>query len=428
MSCKRLLFLVLLALPWSACIHYPKPPETTAEAGTPTDTLTAAEAKMSAGTPAAEGAGTARAPDYLTIAAVGDNLIHKEIYQAVYRNRAYHFDPVYETIKPLIQAADIAFVNQETMLAGEEFGYSSYPRFNTPGEAGRALVNAGFDVINHANNHVMDMGERGVAATIRYWEQYPDITVLGVFPSQERRDEKRVIEKNNIRVGFLSYTTGTNGIPVPRDKPYLVSLADREIMAGEIDALRPLCDFLVVSMHWGDEYRITENEAQREYGRFLAEHRVDLVLGHHPHVLQPWARIPRPDGGETICFYSLGNFMSAQERPETLLGGMAYIKLRKDVVPGTPAASIRAAVSVEEAGLMPLVTHNEPGPAGFRVYPLHDYPAELAAAHRIKKISDEISVDYFKDLAKRAVDGSRGTDAGGRAASGLINYNPFSPD
>lgn len=392
-------FLLLLPALWlSACVHYPPPVET------------APPESVKPGAPHA----VERLPDYLTIAAVGDNLVHREIYQAVYRDKAYHFDPVYEKIKCLIQAADIAFVNQETVLAGKEFGYSGYPRFNTPGEAGRALINAGFDVINHANNHVMDMGERGVMATIRFWEQYPDIRVLGVFPSQERRDRMLVIEKNSIKAGFLAYTYGTNGIPVPGDKPYLVSLADREIMAKEIDALRPLCDFLVVSMHWGDEYGITENAAQREYAKFLAEHRVDLVLGHHAHVLQPCVRIPRPDGGEMICFYSLGNFMSAQSRSETLLGGMAYVKIKKD----------DGVLSVVKSGLMPLVTHNGPGLAGFCVYPLYDYTEELAAAHRI----NGLSADYFKDLARRAVDSGQAADNGQAANSSLLEHNPFSSE
>jgi poly-gamma-glutamate synthesis protein (capsule biosynthesis protein) len=158
---------------------------------------------------------------------------------------------------------------------------------------------------------------------------------------------------------------------VPRNAPYLVSLTETAVIAREIDLLRPLCDYLIVSMHWGDEYNHKPTARQEELALLLANHNVDLVLGHHPHVLQEMRSVKRPDGGETLIFFSLGNFVSAQNRLPTLLGGMAKVTLVKE----------DGAIRWTAASLTPLVTHYERGYTGFRVYRFADYTDELAARH-----------------------------------------------
>jgi poly-gamma-glutamate synthesis protein (capsule biosynthesis protein) len=217
-----------------------------------------------------------------------------------------------------------------------------------------------------------------------------------------------IIKKNQISAGFLSYTYGTNGISLPRDKPWLVSLSvDQNRMAAEIDALRPLCDFLVVSMHWGNEYDHNPTATQRKLAVFLAEHRVDLIIGHHPHVLQTWEYLSRPDGGTTLCFYSLGNFVSAQlTRPTlpTLLGGLMYLRVKKT----------GKTITVDETGILPLVTHFEPGYRNLAVYPLYQYTEDLAAKHHRKSTEGELSVSWFNALTQRVL-----------PAEGLIMRNPF---
>jgi poly-gamma-glutamate synthesis protein (capsule biosynthesis protein) len=311
----------------------------------------------------------------LEFVAVGDNLIHIQIVTSSRVSRdgtpGYDFGPVYQYVKEDIAGADIAFINQETLFAGEAFGFSGYPQFNAPVELGQTLVDLGFDVVNHATNHIMDKGEAAVRATIDYWESRPDIACLGIHASPEARERPNIVEANGIRLGFLAYTYGTNGLPVPRNAPYLVSLTDTVVMAQEIDALRPLCDYLIVSMHWGDEYDHKPTRRQEELAQFLAEHSVDLVLGHHPHVLQEMRSVKRPDGGDMLVFFSLGNFVSAQNRLPTLLGGMAKVSLLKD----------GGAVRWTAASLTPLVTHYERGYTGFRVYRFEDYTSELAARH-----------------------------------------------
>jgi poly-gamma-glutamate synthesis protein (capsule biosynthesis protein) len=344
---------------------------------------------------------------YLTIIAAGDNLYSDSILNSFAQDDGYNFNPIYEKVKPLIEAADLAFVNQETVFGGKSLGYSGYPRFNTPSEAGTALAAAGFDVVNHANNHAMDKGEAAVFATMDFWDAVPGVRRLGIYRSEEERKEPLIIEKNRIRVGFLSYTYGTNGIPLPPDKPWLVSLTNRDRMAEEIDALRPLCDFLVVSMHWGSEYERSPSAAQKSLAAFLAEHRVDLVIGHHPHVLQGWETLARPDGGNMLCFYSLGNFASAQlTRPTlpTLLGGLMYLRIKKS----------GGEIHIEETGIIPVLTHFEPGYRNLAVYPLYEYSAALADKHHRKTTEEELSLSYFNSLVQKVL-----------PAAGIISRNPF---
>jgi len=325
---------------------------------------------------------------YITIIAVGDNLYHAVMIRD---GEEGDYETAYEAIRPLTGKADLAFINQETLLAGESFGFSGYPLFNTPQNAGRAIAAAGFNIVSHANNHAMDKGENAILATMDFWDSVPGIHILGIHRSEEQRALPVLIRKNNIIVGFLSYSYGTNGIPVPKDKPYLVSLINTEIMKKEIEALRPLCDFLIVSMHWGDEYRHNPTHTQKTLADFLANHNVDLVIGHHPHVIQPVEYIKRPDGKAMLCFYSLGNFLSAQTRIPTMLGAMAYVKIRSGN--GTEH------VEIKEAGAIPLVTHYERDFTNFRVYPLYEYSDELAEKHRINRNGMEMTMSYLDTLS-----------------------------
>ena len=329
----------------------------------------------------------------LTIIAVGDNLIHRPIIEAGYRNGVYDFHSMFDPIRKYILPADIAFINQETVLGNEQLGFSGWPLFSSPPEIGTAIASAGFNVINHTNNHTLDRGAAGVMSSIEFWDNYDDVYYLGIHRSaQERNNRQVIIDINNIRVGFLGYTYGTNGIPLPGNMPYLVSLIDREVMAAEINAIRPNCDYLVVSMHWGEEYALNYNREQSDLALFLAEHNVDLVIGHHPHVLQPMEIITRPDGRPMPVFYSLGNFLSSHERStkEALLGGIMYIKITKT----------RTGISLEEIGLIPVITHFDPARLNFGIYPLHEYTDELAAGHWRRTDDPQMNTAFFMNLAR----------------------------
>ena len=358
---------------------------------------------------------------YLTIVAAGDNLFHNTMIRDGEKG---DYNSIYTEIKSLVEPADIAFINQETVLGGEDFGFSGYPKFNTPQAVGQALADTGFNVVNHANNHAMDMGEKAVLTTLDFWKTIPGVNVLGVHRSEEDRARPVLITKKDITLGFLSYTYGTNNIPLPAGKPYFVSRINTETMEQEIDALRPLCDFLVVSVHWGEEYEINHNKNQEKLADFLAEHLVDLVIGHHPHVIQEMEYIPRPDGKTMLCFYSLGNFISAQIQSPTLLGALAYIKIEKipevtnEASPGredreSDEKTRQSNIVITEAGAIPLINHHEKNYSNMKVYPLYAYTEELIEKHLRTK---DITLDYFKNLASEVLGEKE------------INFNPFSSE
>ena len=343
--------------------------------------------------------------DILTIVAAGDNLYH---HVMIPDGEDGDYTTAYSEIKALIQKADIAFINQETLLAGKDYEFSGYPLFNTPQEVGRAVAASGFNVVNHATNHIMDKGEKAITATMDFWDTEPQVQILGISRSEEAKSKPVIIEKNNIKTGFLSYTYGTNNIPVPKDKSYMVSLINREKMAREINLLRPLCDFLVVSMHWGEEYSTEKTKEQEDLAVFLAEHKVDLVIGHHPHVLEPVEYILRPDGRFMLCYYSLGNFISAQTQIPALLGALAYIRIEK-----TPAGSASENFIFVDAGAIPLVTHYEKNFKGFKVYPLYDYTEEIAAKHRKNQEKKELTPELLTAMSEKILGDKE------------IRHNPF---
>lgn len=329
----------------------------------------------------------------VTLLAAGDNLFHETIIDTHrQRDGSYDFSPIYSEIKNLVQSADIAFVNQETVMGGTEFGYQGYPAFNTPQSLAKTLTDTGFTIINQANNHAMDMGAAALYNTLDLWDTFKEITVLGARRSGENA---ALITKNNITLGFLSYTYGLNGQPLPRDNPNAVSLINRQTMTQEINALRPLCDFLIVSMHWGEEYLLIEPDAyQKDLAKFLAEHNVDLIIGHHPHVLQKVETLPRPDGKQTLCFYSLGNFVSNQREKARVLGGIMLVTFTKE----TDGAE-KWQLTISNSGLLPVVTHFEAGYVNTKVYPLYSYTENLLKKHLLHIRDREMDFGYFNDIS-----------------------------
>ena len=326
----------------------------------------------------------------LTFVAAGDNLFHITVINAhKQRDGSYDFSPIYTEVKDIIQNADIAFINQETVMAGTAFGYQGYPTFNTPQSLAGTLVETGFDVINLANNHAMDMGRAGLYNTLDLFDTFEDITVIG---ARKTGESQRIITKNNITLGFLSYAHDLNGFALPRGEPNLVSVVNRNRMAQEISALRPLCDFLIVSMHWGDEYMLIEPvRSQKDLALFLAEQNVDLIIGHHPHVLQRVESLPRPDGKQTICFYSLGNYVSHQVERDRVLGGMLAATFTKE----------GDRLSISDFGMIPIVTHFEPGYVNTKVYPFYSYTQEILNRHLLHHRDRNMDFEYFKSVLNR---------------------------
>lgn len=242
----------------------------------------------------------------LSLVMVGDALLHSSLYNDGYQNGVYDFKKQLEYIKPIIQNYDLAFYNQESILGGTSLGLSNYPTFNSPQEFGDAMIDAGFNMVSLANNHTLDKGEKAVISSCEYWKE-KDVLTAGSYSSNEEANEIRIKEKNGIKYTLLAYTYGTNGIPVPSGKEYLVNLYSDEKVKEDIEKVRDKVDLLIVSMHWGTEYQAEPTEEQKRQANYLSSLGVDIIIGTHPHVIQPITYI-----GDTLVIYSLGNFISAQ--------------------------------------------------------------------------------------------------------------------
>ncbi|MHB8128198.1 MAG: DUF4846 domain-containing protein [Mobilitalea sp.] len=329
----------------------------------------------------------------VTLLAVGDNLIHIEVVKSgKQEDGTYNYDQLYSNLKEEISSADIAVINQETILGGDDFAYSGYPNFNSPTEIGDAIINAGFDVVLHATNHTMDKGLKAVNNTFAYWEQNPEITVLGINETFEESEQIPIVEKNGIKLAMLNYTYSLNGYSLPEDKPYLVNMLDKEKMSEDIKKAEASADFTIVFPHWGTEYEYVASVAQKELTAFFYEQGVDLVIGTHPHVLEPVEWIETNEDHRMLIYYSLGNFISYQKEAPRMLGGMANITITKDAN-GT---------YISTAAITPIVTHYGQGPSGFSIYKLTDYNKELAVIHGVLDVVKRGPFTYqgTYDLAK----------------------------
>ena len=267
---------------------------------------------------------------------VGDALIHSAIYDDAYDGNSYDFKPMLREIKPLLKDYDLKYYNQETILGGVELGLSNYPRFNSPYEVGDAFIDAGFNLVSLATNHTMDKGERGVINSLNYWNSKANVYTAGSYLSKEDRDKVIIKEINGITYSFFSYTTWTNGLETPLGKEYLNNVYDPVKVKEDIEKVRDQVDIVIVAMHWGTEYSTTVSSTQQEIATYLASLGVDIIIGSHPHVVEPIAFI-----GKTMVIYSLGNFISDQVGVERLTGLMVGIDIHKTVENGVTTIELK---------------------------------------------------------------------------------------
>ena len=287
-----------------------------------------------------------------TLIAVGDNLIHSSVFKDANKHAGYNgydFKPMFTYIKEIVSNYDIGYFNQETILGGTELGLSDYPTFNSPYEVGDAMIDAGFNLVSLATNHTVDRGKRAVLNSCNYWNSKENILTAGSYCSTEDRNEIKIAEKNNISYTMLNYTYGTNGMPVSDDYlvnvwPTNLSINDpsrdtnynnyKETVRADIERVRDLVDVLIVAMHWGVEYTHQPTSYEVDMANFLASLDVDVIIGTHPHVIQPVTWID-----DTLVIYSLGNFISAQYQNystctnyKCTVGLMTDFKIEKKVV------------------------------------------------------------------------------------------------
>lgn len=259
-----------------------------------------------------------------TLLFAGDLMVHTPQLTAARTAQGYDFSPSFQWVKPLIEEVDLAVVNLETTLAAKG-AYTGYPLFRSPAALAAAMRDAGFDVALLANNHCMDYGARGARETVAALDSCA-IRHTGVFLSKEQRLANPYLhfEIDSLSIVLLNYTYGTNGMPVPRDM--VVNRLDTVQMQADIARAHKLApDCLIVALHWGLEYERKPNREQRRMADFLHRAGVDLVVGSHPHVVQPVVQ----DSLGRVTIYSLGNLLSNQRKRYTDGGLMVRVELER---------------------------------------------------------------------------------------------------
>ena len=324
----------------------------------------------------------------ISIAAAGDNIAHDSVMEtarsAAKDGEAYDFAPIYAGIRELISSADIAFVNQEAPVGGAELGISGYPNFNAPHEQVEALIELGFDVFNIANNHMLDKGAKGYGNTVEYFNSLP-ITMIGGYKKSDR-DQIRVVDCKGVKIAFLGYTTFVNyghKNDLPSSSEYMVPYADTEDITRQVGLAKAQADAVIVSFHWGteDEFGITGE--QEKLAKLCADLGVDVVLGHHPHVVGQVKYVEGAAGNKTLVAYSLGNLCSTMLYAQNMVGEILTFDIVREA---------NGSIRVENALVNPVISHyscntNKLDNQGLyvrydsKLYLMQDYTEELAKAH-----------------------------------------------
>lgn len=275
-------------------------------------------------------------PINFTMTAIGDTLCHNTQYWDAYNSstKQYDFSYVYDDIKVYTSSADITIGSLETTFAGEDRGYSNYPVFNSPDSLATGLKDIGVDVISLAGNHALDYGYSGICRTIDVLDNV-GISHLGTYKSAEDQNKILIKDVKGVKIAFINYTYGTNGIPVPSDKPYCLNLIDKDLISKQIkQAKEQNVDMIVACMHWGTEYKTSANDEQKELADFLFKSGVDIILGNHPHVLEPMEKKTITlDYGSTkdvFVVYALGNFTADQRAEITRDSAILNLDITKD--------------------------------------------------------------------------------------------------
>ena len=330
----------------------------------------------------------------IRILAVGDNLFHAGVHlTGKQSDGTYDFSFLFETIQPYLDEADIKIINQETILGGNHRGndgHLGYPLFNSRTEVGDAIAKAGFNVVTHSTNHTADQGLDGLLHCATYWEEnHPDVLISGIRSEAADEIEIPTMEIEGVTFAFLNYTYGPNLGSFPSQyEGYMDMLCyydekNRMIdftsinpeVLSDIKRAEELADIVVVCPHWGTEYTTTQSSYQEEFALQMTEAGADLIIGTHPHVVQPVSYVESENGNKSLCYYSLGNYVSTQKQVECMLEGMA-------VVTYTVTHDGQISINEEETGVIPLVCQYTQGSVRIEnIYFLNDYTEELAKKH-----------------------------------------------
>ncbi len=328
-----------------------------------------------------------------------DNLVHHSMYyDAIERaaekngvkadysdlhNATYDFSQIYTYIKPLIDKADISYINQESLTGGDSKDISAYPRFNTPVAMGETVADLGFDIVNVAHNHMLDSGNTDFLEYCSNLFISRGVHALGYYPTEESAEDILIIDEQGVKIAFLTYTYSTNGIK-NKDESFVIPYFEEELIRKQMAIANEKADVIIVSCHWGNEYSYKPNSMQRENALLLCELGADVIVGMHPHCIQPMEWLTAENGNETLVTYSLGTMVSGIRKGMSTLAGLLSLDIVKDGETGD--------ISFENVLFIPTVAHyergrsvadNDSGSRGFTIYPLADYTEEMASKHSL---------------------------------------------
>lgn len=337
-------------------------------------------------------------PVTLQMLSVGDNLIHDGIYEQANRRAGgsgYDFSFCYSRVKDTVAAADIATINQETIIA-KSYAPSGYPLFNSPQELGEEVCKTGFDVVSLANNHMLDKTSKGLSEAIAFWDAQEGVVHTGAYKDKEDLERVEYIEKNGVKIGLVGITQYTNGLSLPKDSALQIIYSDdRATIERKIKAAKAACDVVLVNVHWGSEYTTKPSSDQRALARQMADWGANVIIGHHPHVLQPVEWLDNADGSRTLVAYSLGNFISQQNTAARVIGGMLHYSLTVDKADGK--------VTVGDVSFETIVTHYVTRAHDVQIYPLSQYSDALAKKQAARIKQSDFSVAYIENFVREVI-------------------------
>lgn len=328
----------------------------------------------------------------ITLMATGDNLMHMGVVNAgIQADGSYDYSFLFEGISDFLELADIKITNQETILGGNEIGLSGYPKFNSPTELGEAIAEAGYNVVLHASNHAADRDIAGLLNCVSFWDNYPEILMVGIHEEAAESHEIPMLTVDDISFAILNYTYGPNMETIPGTiRGHLDMLCDWDRNTGRLDfttlnpqvlsdieAAEKIADVVIVCPHWGTEYTTTPSSYQKAFAEQMTEAGADLIIGTHPHVVQPVEWVESENGNRALCYYSLGNYVSTQKKGLCMLEAMAWVTFR--------VTEDGVVISEEKTGAIPMVCQYKSGPVrAENVYLLEEYTQELAEVHGIR--------------------------------------------
>ena len=329
----------------------------------------------------------------LELVMVGDILMHDPVLESGKKDGGYSYTHLFRNVQSVITLADIAMFNQEVIIAGDKYPIKGYPRFNAPFELADAIAAVGFDVALHATNHTLDLGRDAMLDCLEYWQTaHPEIEAVGMHDSAADADIISVVEENGIKIAILNYTYGLNpaGEGDIERYPYLVDVLGESRVRADIQKAKEISDVIVVAVHWGNEYQSTPSSTQKKWAKLFLECGVDVVIGTHPHVLQPVEWMEGEDGQRMLVYWSLGNFVNCtaergEGKGERMLGAMARVRFERDA---------EGEVYIKEATAIPLITHINYAIYGITTYFFDEYTEEMFSENKVRDIDSTLNYDY----------------------------------